>query len=226
MNSSRINNILAIILIPLFLIAIYLVFYYAPVEQILGFSQKIFYFHVPLAWNGLLGFTIVFVASIAYLRTQKKIYDIVAHSAAEIGIIFTTLVLITGPIWAKPAWGTWWTWDVRLTTTLVLWLLYVGYFMLANSVEEEGKRGRFSAVYGVIAFIDVPLVFFSIRWWNSIHPVIFNTPSSGGMQLDPQMKVAFFFSLFVFTVLFAVLMTLRIKLGKAEEDLIQLKEGS
>lgn len=225
MRSSRVFNILTLVLFPLFLLAIYLVFYYAPIEKVLGFSQKIFYFHVPLAWNGLLAFTVVFIASVAYLRNQNKSIEIVARSAAEVGLIFTSLVLITGPIWAKPAWGSWWTWDVRLTTTLVLWLLYVGYMMLGNAVEEEGKRGRFSAVYGIVAFVDVPLVFFSIRWWRSIHPVVFEF-RPGGMQLDPQMRAAFFLSLFAFTILFISLLLVRIKLGKAEEELLKLKEGS
>ncbi len=209
-----------IILIPL---SIGIIFYYAPIEKVLGFSQKIFYFHVPLAWNGLLGFMIVFGASIAYLRTEDKKYDIVARAAAEIGVIFTSLVLITGPIWAKPAWGTWWTWDVRLTTTLILWLLYVGYLMLGSNVEEESKRGRFMAVYGIVAFLDVPLVFFSIRLWNSIHPAIVD---SEGMHLEGKMMVAFFLALFVFTVLFASILWVRVKLGKAQEELDKLKEGA
>ena len=225
MKSSRIFNILTVALVPIFLTAIYLVFIYAPVEATLGFSQKIFYFHVPLSWVALLAFTVVFAGSIGFLRTEKKSYEIVAHAAAEIGLLFASLILITGSIWAKPAWGTWWMWDVRLTTSLVLWLLYVGYLMLGSSVEEEGKRGRFSAVYGIVAFVDVPLVFFSIRWWRSIHPVIFEF-RSGGMQLDPQMQVAFFFSLFAFTLLFAGLLMLRVKLGKAEDEVIRLKEGS
>ncbi len=223
MNSRRIFNIVTYALIPLIVLSIYLIFYYAPIEKQLGFNQKIFYFHVPLAWNGLLGFMIVFGASIAYLRTEDRKYDIVARAAAEIGVIFTSLVLITGPIWAKPAWGTWWTWDVRLTTTLILWLLYVGYLMLGSNVEEESKRGRFMAVYGVVAFVDVPLVFFSIRLWNSIHPTILN---SKGMNLDGQMKVAFFLALFAFTVLFASILWVRVKLGKAQEELDKLKEGA
>jgi len=225
MKSSKILSILTIALVPVFLAAIYLVFFYAPIEASLGFSQKIFYFHVPLSWNALLAFTAVFIGSIGYLRTEKKSYEIAARAAAEIGLLFTTLVLITGPIWAKPAWGAWWMWDVRLTTTLVLWLLYVGYLMLGGAVEEEGKKGRFSAVYGIVAFVDVPLVFFSIRWWRSIHPVVFEF-RSGGMGLDGQMQVAFFFSLFAFTLLFAALMMLRIKIGQAEEEVISLKEGS
>ncbi|KKL25721.1 hypothetical protein LCGC14_2402470 [marine sediment metagenome] len=223
MNNRKIFSILTYSLIPLIVSSIWLIFYYAPTEKVLGFSQKIFYFHVPLAWNGLMAFIIVFGASVAYLRTKNKKHDIVARAAAEVGVIFTSLVLITGPIWAKPAWGSWWNWDVRLTTTLILWLLYVGYLMLGNSVEEEGKRSRFLAVYGVVAFVDVPLVFFSIRLWNSIHPAIVD---SEGMHLDGQMKVAFFLSLFAFTVLFASILWVRVKLGKAQEELEKLKEGA
>lgn len=222
MNSSNVFKISTLAVIPLIILSIFLVFFYAPTEKILGFSQKIFYFHVPLAWNGLLAFIVVFIASVNFLRTGEKKYEIVGRSAAEVGVIFTSLVLITGPIWAKPAWGAWWLWDVRLTTTLVLWLLYIGYLMLGSAVEEESKRSRFQAVYGIVAFVDVPLVFFSIRIWNSIHPAVFTT---SGMQLDGAMKVAFFVSLFSFSVLFLSMLLARVNLGKAQEEVLKLKEG-
>jgi heme exporter protein C len=224
MKNSKAFYAIVIAAVASILAAIYLVFIYAPVEATLGFSQKIFYFHVPLAWVGLLAFLGVFIASVAYLKNRNKSYHIAAKASAEIGLLFTTLVLITGPIWAKPAWGTWWMWDVRLTTTLILWLLYVGYLMLGSSVEEEDKVERFSAVYGIVAFVDVPLVFFSIRWWRSIHPVVFEF-KAGGMNLDPQMQVAFFTSLFAFTILFAAILFFRIKLGLAEEEVNCLKES-
>ncbi len=222
MNSNRLFKTATLAVVPLILLSIYLVFFYAPQEKVLGFSQKIFYFHVPIGWNALLAFTIVFFASVGYLRTQDKKYEIMGKAAAEVGAIFVTLSLITGMIWNKPAWGVWWTWDVRLTTTLVLWLLYVGYLMLGSAVEEEGKRARFLAVYGVVAFVDVPLVFFSIRIWNSLHPVVFD---STGSHLDGRMLMAFFVALFTFTVFFVAVLMARIRLGNVQEELIKIKEG-
>ncbi len=223
MKSSRFFKAAMIAIVPLFPILLFLVFYYAPVERELGISQKIFYFHVPLAWNGLLAFMIVFVASIAYLRTQNIKFDILARAAAEIGVVFTVLTLATGMIWARTAWGAWWSWtDVRLVTYFLLLLLYLGYLMLGNSVEEESKRARFLSVFGIVAFLDVPLVFFSVRWWTSVtnHPVLFKS----GMVLNGQMKVAFFSGLAIFTIFFIALLIVRNKIGKAQDELIAIKE--
>jgi len=205
------------------LAAIYMVFIYAPPDKKLGEIQRIFYFHVSSAWIAFLAFFLVFLASILYLKSRSRRWDILAHSSAEIGVILTTLVLITGPIWAKPIWYTWWTWDARLTTTLVLWLIYVGYLMLRS--YTEGSRGaRFAAVFAILGFLDVPIVFMSIRWWRTQHP----GPVIGGGEeagLAPPMLYTLFVSLAAFTLLFIYLLLLRTKLETIEDEIDHLKRG-
>ena len=205
------------------LAAIYMVFIYAPPDKNLGDIQRIFYFHVSSAWIAFLAFFLVFVASILYLKSRSRRWDILAHSSAEIGVILTTLVLITGPIWARPIWYTWWTWDARLTTTLVLWLIYVAYLMLRS--YSEGSRGaRFAAVFAILGFLDVPIVFMSIRWWRTQHP----GPVIGGGEeagLASPMLYTLFVSLAAFTLLFIYLLLLRTKLETIEDEIDHLKRG-
>ncbi|NIM19144.1 MAG: cytochrome C assembly protein [Candidatus Latescibacteria bacterium] len=205
------------------LFAVYMVFVYAPVERTMGIVQKIFYFHVPSAWIAFLAFFCVFLFSIVYLMRREKKWDDLASSSAEVGVLFCSLVLITGPIWAKPVWGVWWTWDSRLTLTLVLWLLYVGYMMLRYYVADPEKKATLSAVVGIIGFIDVPLVYLSIRWWRTQHP---SPVMAGGSDsgLDPDMARAFFTCLAAFTILFVYLLMKRVKLEKLREELDGLQE--
>ncbi|MEC9491234.1 cytochrome c biogenesis protein CcsA [Flexistipes sp.] len=184
-------------------LGLYFAFIYAPVENVMGPIQKIFYFHVASAWISFFAFFVTFICSFFVLFTNRYIFDDIASGSAEIGIIFCTIVLITGPIWAKPIWGTWWTWDPRLTTTLILWFIYVGYLMLRKFLDEEDKRAKFSAALGIIGFIDVPIVFFSIRWWRTIHP---NVLQKGGGGLAPEMLTALFVSIFAFTLLYIMMM--------------------
>ncbi|HEX9653526.1 MAG TPA: cytochrome c biogenesis protein [bacterium] len=193
---------------------LYLIFMFAPEERSMGIVQRIFYFHVPSAWVSFLAFFVVFVCSIYYLWKKDRKYDVVASSAAEIGVIFATLVLITGPIWARPVWNTWWEWSPRLTLFLVLWFIYLAYLMLRNFVEGEERSARFAAVFGIVGFVDVPIVYISIRLWRDIHPspVIAGGEGSG---LHPDMKIAFFFSLFTFTILFIYLLIQRVQLQKS-----------
>jgi heme exporter protein C len=196
--------------------ALAMIFFYAPIEREMGIVQKIFYVHVPLAWNAFLGFAMVFYFSFRYLSTRNPHYDRRALCAAEVGVLFTTLVLITGPIWAKPVWGIWWTWDARLTLTLVLWLIYVGYLLLRRYVESPDRRAVLAAVVGVTGFIDVPLVYFAIRWWRTQHPqpVIAGGEGSG---LDPAMAATLWVSVAAFTFLFLALFRRRldIEVGRA-----------
>lgn len=201
--------------------ALYLVFMWVPNEKTMGVVQKIFYFHVPVAWIGFLAFGVVFAASIAYLKTRNRNWDILAFSSAEIGVLFTTLVLITGPIWAKAAWGAWWTWDPRLTTTLVLWFIYVAYLIIRASAEGDEKKARFAAIFGIVGFLDVPIVWFAIRWWRTIHPVVFESDSTG---LDSSMLVTFQVSLFAFTLLYAYLLRQRVAVEACVERLSDIKE--
>ncbi|MFQ5637882.1 MAG: cytochrome c biogenesis protein [bacterium] len=202
---------------------LYLIFMFAPEEAAMGQIQKIFYFHVPSAWVAGLAFFVVFITSIAYLWKKDKKYDIIAYSAAEIGSVFATIVLITGPIWARPVWNTWWEWSPRLTLFMVLWFIYIAYLMLRNVVEDKEKGARLAAVFGIVGFVDVPIVYMSIRLWRDIHPspVIAGGNDSG---LHPDMKIAFFFSLFTFTLLFLYLLVQRIKLEKSQAMLSDLKK--
>lgn len=151
--------------------ALVLVFIYAPVEKSMGIVQKIFYFHLGSATAAFLSFTLVLVFSLVFLATRAPRWEILGLAAAETGVLFCTLVLMTGPLWARPVWGKWWVWDPRLTTTLILWFLYVGYLALRQAIP--GYKGAVvSAVYGTLAFVDVPIVYFSIRWWRGIHPIV------------------------------------------------------
>ena len=143
---------------------------YAPTERVQGDAQRIFYVHVPLAWVAYLAFFVVFVASVAYLRTRRERWDVLALASAEVGLLFTTLVLVTGSLWARPIWGTWWSWDARLTTTLVLWLLYAGYRMVRAYAGDAARGARYAAVLGIVGFLDVPLVHQSVVWWRTLHP--------------------------------------------------------
>ncbi len=163
----------------------YAALFVAPTERTMGVIQRIFYFHVPSAWTGFVAFVLNLIGSIAFLRTRNWKWDHLAVSGAEIGVAFFTVVLVTGPIWARPVWGIWWTWDARLTSSFVLWLLYVCYLLLRTLVEEPERRAIVSAVFGVFAAFDIPLVYFSIRWFRTQHPQPVIASPEG--SLDPRM---------------------------------------
>ncbi|MGH9334878.1 MAG: cytochrome c biogenesis protein, partial [Vicinamibacteria bacterium] len=190
------------------LVALWGAFLYAPEEATMKEVQRIFYFHVASWWVAFIAFTVTFIASIGYLWKGKTRFDQVALASTEIGVAFTTIGLVTGPIWAKPVWGIWWTWDPRLTTALVLWLMYVGYLMMRRYIPDEGKRATLSAVVAIIAFVDVPVVFLAIRLWRTQHPepVLLGGEASG---LDPQMLQALFMALAAFFFLYLWLMDQR-----------------
>lgn len=215
------RKVLGWITFIMILAATFLVFMWVPNEKIMGPVQKIFYFHVASAWVGFFAFLVVFIAGMAYLYTRDRKWDIVGSSSAEIGVMFTTIVLITGPIWARPTWNAWWTWDPRLTTTLVLWFIYLAYLMVRSSIHEEEKKARFSAVFGIIGFIDVPIVWFSIRWWRTIHPVIVD---SSGFAMSGKMTTTLMFSLAAFTVLYFYLLSNTMFVEKMRAELTGLKE--
>ncbi len=202
-------------------VALYGAFIYAPQERTMGDVQRIFYFHVASWWVAFLAFAIVFAASVAYLVTRRREYDTLALASAEIGVVFTTMGLFTGPLWAKPAWGIYWTWDARLTTALVLWLIYVGYLMLRRYVPDESKRANLAAVAGIIGFVDVPIVYFSIRWWRTQHPqpVIMGGEGSG---LDPLMAQALMMSLAGFLFLFLLLLSKRFDIARVQQEIEHL----
>src|SRR5712672_590436 len=198
--------------------AAYAAFFVAPEERTMGVLQRIFYFHVSCAWAGLTAFSVGFFGNLLYVWKRVEKYDWLGVSCAEVGLVFTTIVLISGPIWAKPAWGIYWTWDARLTSTFVLWLLYVSYLLLRTLIEEPDRRALLSALFGIFAFLDVPLVFGSIRWWRTQHPqpVIMGGPGSG---LDPTMYKVLFFSWFAMLALMTLLLRQRYRLEAMRGDL-------
>lgn len=210
-------------------VSLTLIFFYAreAVPEMGGQLQRIFYVHVPSAWVAYLGFAIVFMASAAFLRTGSHRWDLLAHSAAEVGVVFCTLVLVTGPIWARPVWGTWWQWDARLTSTLVLWLTYVGYLLLRGLAADPASIARPAAVVGIVGFVNVPIVHFSVHWWRTLHP---SGPSpanpADASGLGPQELVTFFASFVAFTLLAAWLLALRVRLGAIARDVDEVELAS
>jgi heme exporter protein C len=206
----------------LFIGALYLVFIYVPTEETMGIVQRVFYFHVPVAWVAFFAFFIVFLCSIMFLWKRDGKWDTIATSSAEVGVVFTTLVLITGSIWARPSsvWGVWWAWEPRLTTALVLWLIYVAYLIIRPFAGEESRGARFAAIIGIVGFIDVPIVALAISLWRTQHPgpVIFQ----GG--LAPEMLLTLIICIATFTSLYAILMIQRVLMKNDEREVRRLKE--
>ena len=209
---------LTVIGVALLLILLWQVFFWVPTEITQGVVQRIFYIHVPAAWVAFLAFGIVAFASVVYLWLGDERADMVAVSAAEGGMVFTTAVLLSGPLWGKIAWGTYWTWEPRLTLTLLLWFIYLGYFMVRSATENPEKGKRFAAVVGIVGALDIPLIHVSVLWFRSLHPqpVVLKAE---GPTLDPDMLTTFLTGLVAFTVLFAGLLMLRYGLQRAEHDL-------
>lgn len=211
-------------------VSIYLIFFIAPIPinpmDAAGdpLNFKIFYFHVPIATTAYLAFTIVFVSGIMYLITKREIWDIRAVAASEIGVVFAVLTLITGSLWARSAWGEFWvSWDVRLNTSLVLFLTYVSYLMVRKSIDEPEKRARLSAVFGIFGFMSVPLSFLSIRLWNraTIHPVVVG-PGGGGISGDIVIGTVLVNAI-AFILLLTSLIILRMENEKLTEEIAVIK---
>src|SRR5215813_4662999 len=203
-------------------VAILLVFLYAPTEKMQGIVQKIFYFHVSSAITMFLAFFLVCAASILYLWKHSDWWDVVAFSAAEIGVVFCTLVLITGPLWARPIWGTWWSWDSTLTLTLVLWLIYVAYLMLRLETYDP-KRARFAAILGIIGFVDVPLIRWSVEKWRTLHPKPVLMQEGGTTGLTSAMLLTFLVCLGAFFLLFFYLLRERVSIAQSRYTLEVLR---
>jgi len=222
-DRRRLGQLVSVALLGLIVTAVGVIFFVAPVEATMGLPQKIFYLHLPCALSAFVGFLICLVASIRYLLSRDLRHDRLAASAAEVGLLFTTLVLVTGGIWAHATWGQWWTWDVRLTTTAVLWCIYLGYLVLRTNVAEPARRARFSAVVGIVGFVDVPLVYMSIRWWQTMHPepVVFGGEGSG--LGDWRMTLALVLSTVAVLGVFAWLLCLRERVARLQE---QVEGGS
>jgi heme exporter protein C len=202
--------------------ALYMAFLYAPTESTMGDVQRIFYFHVASGWVAFLAFFVVFIAGIMFLKTNRIGWDRLASCSAELGVLFISIVLLTGPLWAKPVWNTWWSWDARLTTSLILWLIYIAYLMVRNYAVDRERGARFAAVFGILGFLDVPIVYMSIRWWRTLHPaaVIAGGQGSG---LHPDMLASLLVSLLAFTTLYATLLLLYYQIKTCAEKVQILK---
>ena len=175
----RLLTIIDIFSVVMLVIATGMVFFYAPLEAVMGQVQRVFYFHVAAGWVGMLGFLVAAIAGVAYLRSANRKWDIAGLSAVEIGMVFALINVITGSIWARPIWNTWWTWDPRLTTATIMLLIYAAYFMLRAGLEDPDRRARFGAVYAIIGFLSVPLTFFSARLFRTIHPIVIGANQPG-----------------------------------------------
>jgi heme exporter protein C len=205
-------------LLALVVSALVVIFLVAPVEKTMGVSQKIFYLHLPCAFSAFLGFFLCFLGSIRYLLDRDLRHDRLGASAAEVGVIFTTLVLVTGSMWGRATWGAWWVWDARLTTTAVLWCIYLGYLVLRANVEDRERRARASAVVGIVGFADVPLVYLSIRLWPTMHPgPVLLGPEGSGLP-DPRMKLALALSSVALLAVASWLLYLRVEVAKLREE--------
>lgn len=193
-----------------------LIWFYAPVEMTMGLVQKIFYLHMPLAWWALFSFFVVFIASIGYLVKKTDGLDLLAGAAAEAGVLCSALALVTGSIWGRAAWNTWWTWDPRLSTTLVMWFIYSAYLLLRGATIAGERKKALCAVLGIVAFLDVPLVFFSARLWRSIHPAVL---ASKGGGLEPEMWHTVLVSLCAWGLFFCAVVWLRWRQLRAKNRL-------
>src|ERR1700724_2380888 len=216
---KRVFPILAVLTGALLSYALYEALIGAPTEQTMGHVQRIFYYHVPSAWTAFILFFINFFASIAYLIWRNTKADIVALVTAEVGVVFCTVVLVTGPIWARPGWGIWWTWDLRLTLTLVLWLIYVSYLVLRR-FSSSGQTPLLAAVLAVFGALDVPLVYFSIWFFRTQHP---QPVIGGGGSLDPRMLHAFLINLFAFSCFGAMVCWWRYRLELLHREVEEME---
>ena len=213
---------LVLVAAALMVFAGYAALYMAPDEKTMHAIQRIFYFHVPSAICSFVAFFVVFIANFAYLGTRKPKWDWLGVAGAEVGVVCSTIVLITGPIWAHPVWGIWWTWDARLTSTFVMWLLYTAYLLLRGFLDDPQRKAMFSAVFGIFAFLDVPLVYFSNRLWRTQHPqpVILGGSNSG---LDPMMGKVLLISFVAVLCITAILIADRYRLERLRSEFDELR---
>ncbi len=188
-------------------------------ERDMGHLQKIMYVHVPAAWIAFIAFTVVFGASVLYLWKRQEKYDLVAASAAEVGTVMTGLTLALGSIWGRPTWGVWWTWDPRLTTTAILFLIYISYLSLRAFTEDDDRRARWSAAVGILGFLNVPIVYMSVRWWRTIHQVQ-STPGT----VDSDYALALRLNAFAFLFLFIYFVASRYYLARLERAIEARRE--
>ena len=174
----------------------------------------------------MISILVVGIASVVHLLTRNNIWDAIAYSAAELGVIFATLILITGAVWAKPVWGTWWTWDPKLTTTFVLWIIYLGYLMIRSFSSNTNQAARFGAVIGILGFIDVPIVYMASEWWRSLHPELLTGPLTENGGLATSMRITLYFSTLTFALMLLFLIRYRTHLRRLEDNIALIRGRS
>jgi heme exporter protein C len=200
--------------VALMLLAAGAIFLYAPSDALQGPEQRIFYLHVSSAIAAFVCFAVVLAGGIIYLRNESLVADRLARSGALVGVVFTTVTLVMGMLWARPVWNTWWTWDARLTSTLVLWIIYAGYLLVRQLAEPGRQAARIGAVVGIFGFIDVPIVYFSVSWWRTLHPgsvIVRNA-------LPPEMLATFLFTMVCTLVLAAVMVAIRYRIETLQDQ--------
>ena len=198
--------------------------WFTPREAMQGAAQKIYYIHVPSAWVAFLAFFVVAVTGLLWLWLRDDRLDRIAESSAEVGVVFTTVVLITGPLWGRPVWGTWWTWDARLTSTLFLWFIYLGYLVLRGAVEDRAMRARYSAVLGALGALLIPFIHLSVYMFRTLHPMpIIGKPSRP--SLPSEMLVTFFLALGTFTLMYVALLRARYRYATARDGALDATVG-
>ncbi len=224
-QKGRGRKILGVLALLFVLLGLYFGLIQAPPDAYQGEVQRIMYLHIPTILTAYLSFFIVFVGSCLYLWKREKRDDILAYSAAEIGVLFTGLTIIEGSIWGKPTWGVWWTWDARLTLTAILFLIFVGYLMLRSLIEEEDRGAVSGAVLGIIGFLDIPLIHMSVYWWRTLHqpPSILRPDKLPWENIHPSMLIPLSINFIAFLLLYFYLLSLRIRLGEINEEAKRLK---
>lgn len=207
------------------LVAQWMIFVMVPTEREMGIVQRIFYFHVPVAWATFLCFFVVAGASAVYLWNGSTAADRLAWASAEVGVVFCTLVLVTGPIWARPIWGVWWTWDPRLTMTLILWAIYCGYLMLRSFGSDDASTARYAAVLGIVGVLDIPVIRLSVRLLQGIHPAVLTTREGTSGLTDPSMRATLYVSSLAMLLLATWLVRLRVRTAGLEAETALLRRA-
>jgi len=203
-------------------LALFMAFIFAPAERVQAEVYRLLFVHVPSAWLAFAAFGVVAVGSVMYLIRGRSRWDRLAHASAEIGVLFTTLTLVTGSVWGRSVWGVWWQWDPRLTTTLIMWFIYVSYLALRSYIDDPDARRRMSSVLGIVGVVSVPIVWLSVEWWRSVHPTPSVTSPGGGMPRE--MLTTLLVSVAAFTVFYVALLRQRMQLELAVAELGSLRE--
>ena len=207
---------------PAMIVTLYLIFMVVPTERDQGIVQRIFYFHVPSAWTTFLAFFVVCGASIVVLVRGSEYWDRVAKASGEVGMVFCTLVLLTGPIWARPIWGTWWTWDPRLTMTVILWTIYASYLLLRAYGTGDDQVSRYAAVLGIVGAIDIPLIAYSVRMWRGMHPTVMMSKDPQGGLRDPMMRWTLLIAAITFLLTYGWLLLVRVRTSRIADEVERL----